>query len=121
MLNNTTYVCVYILGILQALILMNTCNGYKLPQEFTVQDIQKPVLVVTKSTGEALSSLVREGLEARVEFGGTDEEGGGGWVVEGGVGNTLPLEVPQKPEWEDCTPRFVSHTAVDPLLKCCPN
>ena len=100
----------YTCNTFQALILVNTCNGYKLPKEFTCQETQKPVLVVTKGTGEALVRMVREGVqEARVVFGGTDEGGEGSWVVEGGVENTLPLDVPRKPtEWEDCTPRLVS-------------
>lgn len=93
---------------LQALILVNTCDSYKISQDLTVQT-QTPVLVVTRSTGDALSSLMRDQPEVRVAFGGTDEEGEGTWVVEGGVENTLPLEVPPKLEWEDCTPRYKYH------------
>ena len=64
-------------------------------------EAELPVLVVTKSTGEALVSLARDFSEARVVFGGTDELGEGQWVVEGDVRNRMPLE------WENSITRSV--------------
>ena len=98
---------------IKALVLVNTCDGYKISEELFEQT-ELPVLVVTKGTGDALASLMRDLPEARVEFGGTDEGGEGQWVVEGGVGNTI--QSGRRYEWEECLSRSVL-TCV--LHDCC--
>ena len=96
---------------IKALILANSCDSYKVFDEFSVQT-QVPVLVVTKGTGEALGSLMRDQPHARVVFGGTDEGGEGAWVVEGCVGNAPHSETNLKIEWEDCVTRSVGANIV---------
>ena len=58
---------------MKALVLINTCNSYKVPHEFHYRT-EMSVMVVTKSTGEALVGILRYPTEARVEFGGLDKE-----------------------------------------------
>ena len=61
---------------LKALVLVNTCNSYKIPQEF-LRRTKVSVLVVTSSTGQALATVLKESkgtAEARVEFGSSIKE-----------------------------------------------
>ena len=72
----------------RALVLINSFNSYKVPHELRTQT-NMSVLVVTKSTGEALTGILKDNPEARVEFGGHDKQ------VE-----WLPAVEPAKLEWE---------------------
>ena len=81
----------------KAVVLANTCNSYKVPHEFVART-DKPVLVVTKSTGESLDAVLRDPTEVRVEF---DTEAGGGGE---GQWETIAVgkeDEEMKLEWED--------------------
>ena len=115
---STTYVCLHDLRkdkprtlynkLLQsqgvtALVLANTCNSYKIPHEFRT-DKEIPVLVVTKSTADALCTLLKDTAEVRVECEGEGGEGGergeGVWPKEtDGRDDLRPEGV--KLEWDD--------------------
>ena len=73
----------------RALVLINSFNSYKVPHELRTQT-NASVLVVTKSTGEALTAILKDNPEARVEFGGQDKQ------LE-----WLPAVEPAKLEWEN--------------------